>query len=610
MSDAWFSSIAQSLDSHEKSRDRGVNVLPKEVEQVRWACAADSSVKKSLELEAGQGIHKTYKGKNLDFTEHKHLIHLYRMRPGKTVVMKSVQVGVTEWLVCTALTFAGVRGMRVLYTLPTNPLKNRFVKERVNLPIAYSQTYQALVNQSKGKSKDVSLKHIGGGAIHFLSSETTNDMTSTPGDMIIVDERNRCDHKNVSLLDDRIMESIFGYRIDASTPTVGNIGVSGLYDNSTQHRWMTRCERCGSGGKNDGGWQEVDFFDNVVRPSGKKDDSLVLRDRDWIPTCGRDIHVRCRWCDSILSREAILDGPGKKNQWKYEPLFRGREWEGFHVTRFPTKTPIMYFWSEYLKALQSDILMERFMNSVLGLRYTSSGAQVTEEMIEACRRAYRMCAKAKRTVMGVDVGKFFHWAVGRTWQGDDRTVVILVAAGKAATMDELNAIMEVYGVECVVADIEPETQLVRGWQAKHEAGKVYLCMYHKGAGASRRERLVDLSNYTIAVNRTEVMDKVRGAFQHNRIVVPQDVDGIDDGDFIRHLCSPVRVYKEESKSYRWENEKPDHYFHALGYMFEAGEQIPSLGFAGLRFAGESSSDISAPVEGATMSEDKLLNGNY
>ena len=507
-------------------------------------------------------FHKNTKGQSLSFDNRHALLALYKDDSKEIVVMKCVQVGVSEWLIVVALSKVKL-GWSVIYTLPIESLRNTFVSNRIDKVINLVPYYRHGIKTATGQADQAGLKHLWGGAIKFVGTNSESSFLEFPADIKIVDEIDKSDIDNLKMADDRLDASPHKHKRTVGNPSFKKFGIHEAYLNSDQKQWHIKCEKCDLE-------QPLDWFKNVVQSVSEND--YVLRDKDWKPDSDRDIYVYCRQCDSVLDRLA----PGN-----WIPQNAGHPISGYHFNQLfsPTKT-IADMWDEFIQAQSDSTKMQIFYNSRLGLPYEGVGDSITEALLRAkCMADYLMPSTAENCTMGIDVGKKFHYRISDEPDPGKRRKV---AVGWCYNIDELSAKILQYDVKFAVIDYLPETRMSKELQARHP-DIVWLCQY---TAVKTGFWNVKADEGTIQVDRTQAIDEMVAGILKGNNIIPKDFASLDNGEYLSHMEAPVRKFNEKSNPprYDWdEGGKADHYFHAENYdnlaariKKEIGDRMPHL----------------------------------
>lgn len=506
--------------------------------------------------------HKNTKGESLSFDNRYALLSLYKDDAKHIVVMKCVQVGVSEWLIVVALSKVKA-GWAVIYTLPIESLRNTFVSNRIDKIINLVPYYRHGIKTATGQADQAGLKHLWGGAIKFVGTNSESSFLEFPADMLIIDEIDKSDIDNLKMADDRLDASNYKFKRVVGNPSFKKFGIHEAFLNSDQKLWHIECAGCNFE-------QPLDWFKNVVQAVSEND--YVLRDKDWTAEAGREINIYCRQCDFVLDRLA----PGR---WiAQEPA---RPISGYHFNQLfsPTKT-IVDLWDEFIKAQSDSTKMQVFYNSRLGLPYEGVGDSITEALLRAkCMTDYLMPSTAENCTMGIDVGKKFHYRISDEPEPGIRRAV---AIGFCYSIEELSTKIQQYNVKYAVIDYLPETRKSKELQAMHP-DIVWLCQYTQVKTGFWN---VKDQEGAIQVDRTQSIDEMVAAIIKGRMQIPKNFRSVDNGEYVDHLEAPTRKFNDKSNPprYDWdEGGHADHYFHSENYdalalriKKEIGDRMPHL----------------------------------
>jgi hypothetical protein len=534
--------------------------------------------------------HRNTRGERMSFDRRPYLVDIYRDRSRERVFQKSVQCGISELLIIDAIEAAD-RGLAALYVMPTQAKRDTFVAHRVTRAINASPFYRGLLKQHAGQANSTAIKHLGAGVLCFVGSNAESEFIEFPADLLIVDEVDRCSPENLPLARDRLAASPHKLSVYASTPTVHDFGIAALYDASDAREWFVRCDACGE-------WQPLDFFANVVRQ--EDDGTFVVRDPEWDgprtheggegerdegrsprmdphggdslavnthaaprrerptvhrprPTAPSRLRAVCTRCGRPVDRL----GPGE-----WVARHPDRDVAGYHISQlFVPTIGLATLWRDFRRALRNDFERQRFYNSLLGLPYVAPNAGLTRAELLACCADYDLPTRATGCTMGVDVGEWMHVRISaHPGRGVRRAVFI----GRVRDFAELDRLLERYDVRCCVVDAQPEQLLVRQWQQRHRAGRIWRCHYDEAdLPEPRRAR-----DGVVKVARTASLDAATQDVRMGRNVVPRNAATLDGGEYVAQMLAPVRQLVEDRQGtprYVWTKPPADHHRHADNY---------------------------------------------
>lgn len=484
------------------------------------------------------------------------LVDIYRDHHPQITIMKSVQCGISEWLIIHALTACIMDGMSVLYVLPTEKAKNIFSDNRIDGLFRRVPFYKRF----EGKVSNKGFKYVGNGKLNIAASVSSVNLTEFPAEKLIIDELDRCKAKNIPLAFDRIAAAreLMGREPDqlqVSNPTIEGHGIHYEYKyNSTGDEWLVKCPRCGK-------WQQIDWFKNIVREIN--DQQYELRDWEWFKGRGLDIQIYCVKCEGTMPRFASGEWV---SQWP------DRDAHGYHVSQmFTPQWPLAKLYDDFIKALPSLHKMQRFVNSVLGRPAANRGFKITMGMLADCVESGYMMPRSGVTgcIMGVDIGAVAHVHISKVQNGIRRKVWIGTVP-MTKDMKDLGFLIQQFGVEACVIDIRPETTIVKAFQEDYP-GIVYLCDYIRGR--SVKDAVMDHAAGEIKVDRTQALDGAHGTWRDQQVILPVNYTTIDDGEFTAQMTANTRVLNEIGDYFEWQGDALDHHQHADCYEYMAYSMI-------------------------------------
>ena len=480
----------------------------------------------------------------LSFADRPYMIELYRDKSREMVIKKSVQCGVSEYLIVDMLDNAE-RGLSTFYVLPTYSLRNTFVANRIDRLFKNVRYYGNQMGDAQGDADSASMKHYAKAALKFVGSNTPNEFKEFPADVLVIDEYDECDADNIAKAPDRIKASEHRIKKFVGNPTFEDFGIDAEYKLSDQKEWVVKCDSCGQ-------YQKLDFFKQVVNETSEN--VYELRDKEWAKGCGRDIHCFCLHCEKPFNR-----------------LNRDAHWErqnpssdisGYHFTRMmQSNTTIEELYTTFVKAQSNPSKMQAFFNSDLGEPYRASNVALSEFLLEKCvHKGYYMPQTARECVMGVDVGSVLHVKISIVEDGKRKAAFIATVP----RFEDIDHLIGLFNVQICVIDALPETHKAKELRDRHP-GVVWLCTFHAKEG-STKEISIDQENQSISVDRTLSMDDRHADILLQNVVLPENARTIDEGRFYEQMCAPKRVFDQEGNRFVWkEGSKADHYRLADNY---------------------------------------------
>jgi hypothetical protein len=480
----------------------------------------------------------TSRGEPLKFSDRKYLVQVYTDQHPNIVYTKSSQMGLSERGISESVWLAEQKNLNTLYTFPAQKQLQEFVQARVNPVLASSDYLASRVGNVKGKSVEtLGLKRIGDAYIYFRGSQNEKQIITIDADMIVIDERDRFNEKNVPFIEKRLLASSLKWRREISTPTIPETGVHKSFLATDMRVWEIPCQN-----KKCRHWQELNFFKNIDKKKKV---------------------VRCVKCKALMNR--FVDG-------RWRPLKPGREVHGYRINgMYNPSVTIPEMWKKYKKAAKSGAsALQQFYNQDLGFPFDVVGQKVQVSELNSCKRGYGVpvdVKKNKEVYVGADVGVKYIHAVVLDKLEDDRSRLIWAGTVKDffGPRDSLEAIMSKYKVKRLVIDQRPEVKKVKEFM-DYFPGKVYAADYPNSKFSVQEYVRWDDIKFEVKLDRTISLDYLVSDIQNQRIELPENIESIED--FYYQLRSASRVMKKNNQGVEvagWVEKGPDHYFHALNY---------------------------------------------
>jgi len=487
----------------------------------------------------------------MDLDSRPYLVAILADLAQEVVVQKSVQCGLTEIALARAYTTA-IHGRAVLYALPSHPIRNRFVANRVDRQLAtvpYYKGHAKKAGETYGvKISDArSLKHIGHGVIHFVGSNTEGEFSEFPADELIVDEQDLCDPMNLGLARDRLAASDYHRVLRISNPrrpfAAHSIGAA--YDRSDQKTWHVACP-CGHE-------QVLDWFKHFV----SRDDAgaVTLRDPQGRPLCEK--------CSQPFDRL----GPGR---WIAADL--DARVSGYKISKLfiPYCDPLELY-DLYAQSSLNDTLLQIFYGSELGEYYIPKSSGLTMADLSRAVNAnlvdWPVPPKGAEIVMGVDVGSVLH-AKASYIDRNGRRVAIFI--GTLGTFGDLEALADRLGPDVIVIDAHPETHKIAELiaESQHQIIPAIFGSYEQVAPFKLDTRPGGVR--VVTANRTAVMDAAYAALAGGEVILPTPAASV--GRFFHQMQVPKRIWDEAAAKgagrFVW-SKGEDHYRLADTYEYLA-----------------------------------------
>ena len=484
-----------------------------------------------------------------DLVNHPYLVDIYNCIAKRIVIMKAGQVGISEYMISHSLWSADQRKATVLYVFPTDSHVSDFSSARIGPAIEASPYLSSIVIEGKAAGGQrgadrVTLKRVRDRFVYLRGAKVDTDGTaaqlkSIDADILCLDELDEMDNRAPEIARKRLGHSLIAEERTASTPTYSGRGIHAEYQATDQREWQTRCEHCGN-------WQttaindvvkEWDALGRPTRWNGQGTNRAFVS----CQKCGKELTGQCQWVAAYPSRDVI----------------------GFHVTKFCSPRVDLPAIVKTLESVDETKRKECF-NQDLGEPHTPRGGQITDEILDACRRDYAHEARVgEYAVMGIDIGSVLYGVIrGRA---DRETGEVPQRwAGEIESFEAIPFMMQKYNVATLVIDALPETTKARELQAKFRPGVVWLAYYtlHSKHGDYIQW---DADDLIVSTDRTRALDAMFARLYAGKATLPANAR--DVRDYYKHLKSQVKVVNGNAASYV--ETGPDHFAHAENYCMIA-----------------------------------------
>lgn len=485
------------------------------------------------------------------FDNHPWLLEMHRAEPELLVGQKSAQVGYTEFALNKAFHYLDVKKMDVLYVLPnTRPDAADFSSGRFDKALELSEHLKAMFSDTQ----NVGHKRSGSTNLYIRGSNSRSGLMSIPVSLLVLDELDEMDEKNIPLALKRLSGQIERQTLMISTPTIHDFGINFYFNQTTQESFFFRCPSCS-------------------RMITLTHDNLVVIGETVHDPRLHESHIRCGECKAKLPHE------GKrmmfqKHEWV--PKYRDRKDRGFHVNQlYATHLPAEVVAKDFLAGTKDIAAEQTYWNADMGMPHIPDGSQITEEMFNKCiSGAYRKLDFNRQglVTMGVDVGQkrnhfeIDDWAVdGRSgYDVNSYAHCRVLCEGTVREFEELDELMFSFAVHFCVVDCQPEWRKALEF-ANRFPGRVKLCRYPVGVNGRNLSQAAE-EEHLVNVNRTAWLDMSLGRFKYGTIELPSNVSQ----EYKEHILAQVRVVSKDNDGnnvakYVTPGNRHDHFGHARNY---------------------------------------------
>lgn len=479
---------------------------------------------------------------------HEYLLDILTSDTILEIIVKGSQMGFTVAetlkLIHGALYGDYPQGLGIIF--PTSDMVDKFSVDRWGPMI--NLNYEA-IGKYVGVNR-VDFKIVGGTNIHFRGAKMTEKLEGTlahsgqtmqwSADKLIFDEKDKMEPVMVGLMETRLGHSENPRKVFMGTPAIPGFGILKDYENTTQHVWMIKCEKCGKETCLDLAWPDC---------LHQKTDGEVIR---LCPKCKR----------------GILNP--RKGFWVAQ--YPNRDVVGRWISRLNSKYADLKMIVDCAQNPQNyDGGLQKLYNNELARGYVASENKLeTEDVYACCSWDALQAAHKGPTAVGVDVGKYFHVTVAIRPNEEAHKIIYLA---RVSEIEDVREICLRFNAGCVVMDLEPETRTARRFQKAMDV-PVWLCDQQ---GTRKKPDGWDDADMILSANRTEGCDMVvQHVREKGRIILPRRCEEVEL--FARELSNICKVREEEKLTgaikFKWKKLADDHYFHSLFFCLFASDHIP------------------------------------
>jgi len=496
---------------------------------------------------------------NYSFLRHPWCREIHDSKAAWTIAMKAAQLGVTETGINRAFYTLDQLHRDVLYVLPTMINASDFSKARFTPALKLSPVLKEMFVDTN----TVGLKSTGRNVLYIRGSRGDSNLKSIPVSELILDELDEMDIHAVWLALERLSGQVEKHILAMSTPTVPKYGIHKLYLTGTQEHFHFCCPHCSR-------WTELIWPDCVEIIGESVND----------PRC-KESFLKCKECQHRLEHAAKIEFLAG-GVWRPTELQASDERRSFYINQLysSTVTPSELVIA-YHQGLGDEAAATEFHCSKIGMPFIGEGAQVTDDMIEACLRGHTIndprpqVGGTRLITMGVDQGKTGYISVVEwTFDRPPGSDINAAAIGKLLWFghfpedgwDYLGDLMREWQVLACLVDADPNINDARRFARKFR-GYVWLTRYRRGQTAKEIAIQEEETGAPFAiVDRTSWLSCTLGRFKTKppRILLPRDISL----EYRNHVKNLVRTYvKDATKNLAavFVNTGPDHFCHSLCY---------------------------------------------
>lgn len=485
---------------------------------------------------------------NFSFTHHPWLRSIHD-ELGDLIGMKAAQMGYTETAMNKVFYTIDIKRQNCLYILPAaNPDASDFTVTRFDPALELSPHLANLFSDVTNSR----VKRSGSACLFIRGSRSRTQLKSIPAALIIFDEVAEMVQENISLAKERGsgQQSLTLWYL--STPTLPNMNIDRMFNESTQDHFFFRCPTCSK-------FTELPFFESLVITGDRLDDPN-LKNSYAITQCGHAL-------DFASKHLAMQTG-------EWVPKFPNASIRGVYINQLYSSMPPCHpakIAEATIRAQTDPAAEQELWNSKGGLAHIVDGARLSDADFSSCAGTHKNGELAPNHLyktMGIDVGKWFHYEIDawhpREATGPDvnnRHRPQCIEFGKVKDVAELYDTIRKHGVHFVVIDGNPEGRVAKEF-VKSLGGAARMCYY--GNNVTKREMQDHPTEHYVTVDRTSWLDLSLGRYKNTDIILPANLNE----EYQQNLKEPTRVYKNDAQGNpvgSYVGDGADHYAHARNY---------------------------------------------
>lgn len=509
------------------------------------------------------------------FSGHEMQIQIVNDTNSRQAIQKCSQVGLSELSARKALGITAMtKGTHLLYVLPTRTFATKFASSRVNPIITSSPMLKNMVSKTVNGSE---LKQIGTSYLHMGgTSGSATGAISVPAKYVVQDEVDFCDQKVLSQYESRLKhakEDDHGRKgtiIKFSTPTVPDFGINKDFSASDQKHYNVICSCCNHD-------FAPDYFKHIRIPNFHN--SITTLTPDDIKRGELDImgsYMECPECKSNLNDD--LKNPERRH---WVAKYPERIISGYQI--HPWDVPEVNSIPSILMQLAGYESISDFYNFTVGVPWVDNENSFLEDRIRNEPYAdFIRDSSEGGFVVGVDVGKTSHIAVGRVFTDGREEINYLERYrpdGNNETLSQrIVAIAKRYNAKCTVIDAAPDFTTALETIKALPLGTVYACQYTRTRGKTLESVIIPdkpetETDYVVKAFRTGTLQDYMRAHNNGRVFYfsenANDQAKVEIRELTEHLNNTKKIKVTDSEGdteEKFVNTGADHYAHAINYM--------------------------------------------
>lgn len=493
-----------------------------------------------------------------------YLVDIMRDKARYIAVMKGTQARIT-----TAFMLRLIHAVRYgkypqggIYYFPKKEAVEHFSKIYFGPLIANNPCIKKYLRNTNS----VNIKQVGKAFISLMGASATTliqgkkDSTSvrqTPADEVIRDERDLFDDDMADMTFDRLLNSKFKKEVDLGSPTIPDVGIHKVFNQSDQKFRMIKCQSCNAY------TCIAEEFPNSVK--FHKEDGRFVPYLACIK-CSKEIHP--------INGEYVAKFPDRYNsKYPMEGI------SGWHVSHFITPNCDLRIVMDKWDEAQTDTSkLGLFYNRFLGFPYIAIEDRLRpQDVFDCCGDEQMMTSSAQGTAMAADIMKTNRVIIATKKKNGGSKIIYMA---RVSGFDALYDLVGRFNVKSACVCLRPYEESFRKFQArcagrKDQSGNANRVVVYGVEYRDKQKNLLktDEESGIYVLHRTEAMDGSQTWIRSGKLEIPRRCEEVNV--FAKECCNTAKTLETSEKTgdrvyrYRPVGSGEDHYRHCVNYLYLA-----------------------------------------
>ncbi|QIG61010.1 hypothetical protein vBLivaVAfA18_086 [Listeria phage vB_Liva_VAfA18] len=439
--------------------------------------------------------------------------------------------------------------VKCLYTFPTGEQMRKFVQSRLD-PVLESSYYSSILDKD---NNSLNYKRIRNSHLYFRTSSKPGAVEGVDIDYLSMDEYDRVPVFSEASALESMASSPFKIVRRWSTPSAPGMGIHRLFENSDQHWYLHKCEKCNH-------WNQLDYEDydsSSVEAGG----NILCVNPQGVDTLAKTVvegsfQFVCKKCGAPLDR-------WYNGEWVAKHPDRTKNGDGIRGYMISQMNAVWISADDLKRKELNSLSKQAFFNYTLGYPFEDAKLAVySEDIIEnpSPRVKVPMHSRGdyKYISVGIDWGNT-HWVSvhGMTERGEiDLIRLFSVEKSRGvgnieSDLDKIILEVSMYNPDMIVADVGDSGNYVDKLVKHFGEDRVFGCIYKSSPKSTGQlkpqwnesgnvvtvDKLMQNKRYIIEMKTKKVNfysfidPMLKLLVDHWRNVVIQDEEDEKDGTF-------------------------------------------------------------------------------